>query len=60
MGSSETPGANGPFQPLNYNLALLAHLIYLARRSEAAQQQRYLEWASRVVEEMQHHPNLCE
>jgi hypothetical protein len=59
MGSSEPP-RNGPSQPLQYNLALLAQLIYLARRTESAQQQRYLEWAASVIEEMQHHPKLRE
>jgi hypothetical protein len=49
---------NGPMRPLDYNLALLAHLIYLARRSEHAQQRRYLDWASEIIEEMQHHPKL--
>jgi hypothetical protein len=57
MGSSESPV---PLQPLHYNLALLAHLIYLARRTQEEQQQRYLEWASQVIEEMQHHPKLHE
>jgi rhamnogalacturonyl hydrolase YesR len=59
MSSSEIPGdRKGPLEPLCYNLALLAHLIYLARRSETTQQQRYLEWASRIIDEMQHHPKL--
>jgi hypothetical protein len=54
MDSPETPGnGGGPVQPLQYNLALLANLIYLARRSESGQQQRYLDWASGVIEEMQ-------
>jgi hypothetical protein len=44
----------------HYNLALLAHLIYLARRTESAQQQHYLERAASVIEEMQHHPKLRE
>jgi hypothetical protein len=48
----------GPIRPLEYNLALLAHLIYLAGRSEHAQQRRYLDWASEIIEEMQHHPKL--
>jgi hypothetical protein len=61
MGSSDTPAnSSGPLQPLQYNLALLAHLIYLARRTQSAQQQRYLEWASTVIEEMQHHLKLYE
>jgi hypothetical protein len=61
MGSSEIPAdSSGPIQPLQYNLALLAHLIYLARRTQSAQQQRYLEWAANVIEEMQRHPRLCE
>jgi hypothetical protein len=57
MGPSETPG---PLRPLQYNLELLANLIYLASRSESGQQQRYLNWASNVIEEMQHHPKLRE
>jgi hypothetical protein len=50
----------GPIQPLQYNLALLANLIYLARRAKEKQQQRYLDWAANVVEEMQHHPKVRE
>jgi hypothetical protein len=58
MASCETSGnSSGPLQD---NLALLAHLIYLARRSESGQQQRYFDWASNVIEEMQHHPKLYE
>ena len=45
--------AKDPLSPLQYNLTLLANLIYLARRSESGQQQRYLDWASGVIEEMQ-------
>jgi hypothetical protein len=61
MGSSETPGDDiGSLQPLQYNLALLAHLIYLARRTQSVQQQRYLDWASSIIEEMQRHPKLRE
>jgi hypothetical protein len=56
MGSSTN--GSGPVQPLQYNLALLAHLLYLARRTQADQQQRYLAWAADVVGEMQHHPTL--
>jgi hypothetical protein len=59
MGTAKTPDDRlRPLQPLQYNLALLAHLIYLARRSESNQQQRYLGWASDVIEEMQRHPKL--
>jgi hypothetical protein len=54
------PNSSDPLQPLQYSLALLAHLVYLARRSEAAQQQRYLDCAAKVIEEMQHHPKLCD
>jgi hypothetical protein len=57
MGSPETPG---PLQPLQYNLALLAHIIYLARHTQSAQQLLYLDWASNVIEEMQHHPKVYE
>ena len=42
----------GPMRPLEYNLALLAHLIYLARRGEYDQQGRYLDRASEIIEEM--------
>jgi hypothetical protein len=55
-----SPDSRGPLQPLQYNLALLAHLIYLARRTESEQQQRYLDWASDVIEEMQRHPKVWE
>jgi hypothetical protein len=60
MGSSDTPAtdSSGPIQPLQYNLALLAHLVFLVRRTQSEQQQRYLEWASNVIEEMQRHPTL--
>jgi len=60
MSSSNTGDSKSLLQPLGYNLALLAHLIYLARRVETTQQQRYLEWASRIIEEMQHDPKVHE
>ncbi len=61
MDSSGTPAdSSGPVQPFEYNLALLAHLIYLARRTKSAQQQPYLEWAANVIEGMQGHPKLCQ
>lgn len=59
MSTAKTPDDRlRPLQPLQYNLALLAHLIYLARRSESNQQQRYLDWASEVIEETERHPKL--
>jgi hypothetical protein len=59
VGSSDLPSnGSGPVRPLQYNLALLAHLVYLARRTQAEQQQRYLEWASDIIDEMQRHPKL--
>jgi hypothetical protein len=39
---------------------LLASLIYLARQGNTEQQRRYMNCASNVVEEMQHHPKLRE
>jgi hypothetical protein len=57
MNSSETPDG---VQPLRYNLEVLAHLIYLARRSETEQQQRYLDRAETVIKEMRFHPKLWE
>jgi hypothetical protein len=49
-------------QPLEVSVELLANLIYLARRTEthSAQQHRYLDWAAKVIEELQHHPKLHE
>ena len=41
--SNHSASWGGPFQPLQYNLVLLAHLIFLARRTQESQQQRYLE-----------------
>ena len=60
MSSSNTGDSKSLLQPLGYNLALLAHLIYLARHVETTKQQRYLEWASRIIEEMQHDPKVHE
>jgi hypothetical protein len=39
-------------QGIVHNLALLANLIFLARRTNATQQQRYLDWAYEVIEEV--------
>jgi hypothetical protein len=59
MNCSGTPGpSSGPLRPLQYNLELLANLIYLARRSESAEQQRYMEWAENVIEEMKRHSKI--
>jgi hypothetical protein len=61
MGRSDTPvGSKEPLQPLRYNLELLSNLIYLARKSDFAQQQRYMDWADDVIREMRHHPKLYE
>jgi hypothetical protein len=57
MDPSETPG---PLRPLRDNLELLSSLIYLARQGNTEQQRRYMDWASEVIEEMQHHPKLRE
>ena len=55
---SDTTDAN--VQPLRVSIELLANLIYLARRTEthSHQQHRYLDWAAKVLEELQHHPKL--
>jgi hypothetical protein len=59
MDSSENDAdAKGPVQPLEVSVELLANLIYLARHSP--QQNRYLDWAAKVIEDMQHHPKLHE
>jgi hypothetical protein len=50
----------GPLRPLQYNAEVLASLIYLARQGNTEQQRRYMNCASNVVEEMQHHPKLRE
>jgi hypothetical protein len=65
MDSSDTPKAgNGPrpIPPLVVSIELLANLIYLSRRTEthSAQQHYYLDWATSVIEELSHHPNLHE
>jgi hypothetical protein len=58
MDSSETSAE--AIQPLPVVVELLANLIYLARCSEthSAQQHRYLDWAAKVLEKLQHHPKL--
>jgi hypothetical protein len=50
----------GPLQPLQYNLALLAHLLHLAGRCDSAQRRRYLDWASEVIQEIQRHQQLLD
>jgi hypothetical protein len=63
MDSSETSAdPERPIQPLQVSVELLANLIYLARRTEthSDQQHRYLDWAAKVIEELQHHPKLHE
>jgi hypothetical protein len=63
MDSSETSAdAKGPVQPLQVSVELLANLIYLARHTEthSVQQDRYLDWVAKVIEELQHHPKLHE
>ena len=57
MDSSET---STPVQPLWIGLEVLANLIYLASRTEthSAQQRHYLDWAAKVLEDLQHHPKL--
>jgi hypothetical protein len=58
MDSSETSAE--AIQPLPVIVELLANLIYLARCSEthSAQQHRYLDWAAKVLGELQRHPKL--
>jgi hypothetical protein len=58
MDSTETSAE--AIQPLPVIVELLANLIYLARCSEthSAQQHRYLDWAAKVLEELEHHPKL--
>jgi hypothetical protein len=58
MGFSQAPGDRA--RPLQCNLEVLAHLIYLARRCKSEQQQRYIELAENVIEEMKCHPKLWE
>jgi hypothetical protein len=61
MDSSQAPGDSfGPLQPLEYNLELLATLIYIARRSDTVQQKRYMDWAENVIKEMKRHPKVWE
>jgi hypothetical protein len=50
----------GPVEPLQLSIELLANLIYLARRTEihSAKQNGYLDWASDLIEGLQHHPKL--
>ena len=62
MRSLETENTKPPIEPLSVGLELLANLIYLSRHSGAhsPQQHRYLDWAAKVVEEMQHHPKVYE
>jgi hypothetical protein len=60
MGSSQaSPDASGPVQPLKVSVEILSTLIYLARRTEMhSERDGYLDWAAKVMEELQHHPNL--
>jgi hypothetical protein len=60
--SENSVGHERPSLPLEVSVGLLANLIYLTRRSEthSAQQHCYLDWAVKVVEEMQSHPKLHE
>jgi hypothetical protein len=49
-----------PAQPLRVSVELLANLIYLSRRLETHSdaQNRYLDWANEVIEELRHHPRV--
>jgi hypothetical protein len=61
MDSSETPAdVKGPVQSLQVSIEIIANLIYLARHLEthSARQQRYLEWAAKIIEGMKSHPKL--
>jgi hypothetical protein len=60
MGRPDSPVGKEPLRPLRYNLELLSNLIYLARKSDFAQQQRDMDWADDVITEMRHHPKLYE
>ena len=60
---SETPAdVDGLVQSLQVSIEIVANLIYLARHLEthSARQQRYLEWAAKVIEGIAHHPKLRE
>lgn len=58
--SMDSPDTADAVQPLQVSVELLANLIYLARCTEthSAQQHRYLDWAAKVIEDLQHHPKL--
>ena len=59
MDFPETPvDVNGPVQSLQVSIEIVANLIYLARHLEihSARQQRYLEWAAKVIEGIAHDP----
>jgi hypothetical protein len=56
---SSAPKCNGPVQPLRVSVEVLSNLIYPARRTEThSEGDQYLDWAARVIEELQHHPKL--
>jgi hypothetical protein len=52
MSNNDGGTYGGPVRSLRYNLELLANLIYLARRCESEQRQRYLDWAESVIKEV--------
>lgn len=58
----DSPDTADTVQPLQVSVELLANLIYLARRTEthSPQQHHYLDWAAKVLEDLQHHPKLQE
>ena len=57
MGLSKTPDGGWPAQPLQHSLALLVPLVC---RNEIRHLQRYLDWASKLIEDMLHNSKQCE
>jgi hypothetical protein len=54
--------ANGSIQSLQNSVEVIANLIYLARHAETHtdEQHQYLDWAARIIGELQHHPKARE
>ena len=53
------PGTVLPLRPLHYNIELLAHIVHLAQRTESTvQQEKFMSWASDVIEEMRRNPRI--
>jgi len=63
MSSSDAAGNEVEHtRPLYVSIEIVANLVYLARNSEEASDQRrlYLERAADILREMRHHPDLPE